>query len=94
MGNSEGKPVGIERGHQFDVLADQAVKHLFNIGNHRVQIQYARLENLPSAEGQKLTGEGSGSLTGLMNSFNVLAQWSPGADMTHGEFAVAFDQRQ
>ena len=86
--------VGIERGHQFYVLANQVVKHLFNIGNQRVQIQYARLENLPSAEGQELARERSGSLAGFMNGFNVLAQRSAGFNMTQGEFAVAFDQRQ
>ena len=72
-----------ERRDELDVLADQSREHRRQAGDDVVQLEHARLQDLPPAESEELTGEDGRALGG-------------GRDLVElglGRAVAAFEQR-
>ena len=77
-----------EDGSHFHVFANQAAEHFFEILHQRVEVEDLWLENLAPAEGQKLAGERSGAIGGVINAGETAAEFMAGGAIQQ-EFAVA-----
>ena len=64
-------------GDQLDVLAEGADKQLLDAGDHLVEVKHARLDDLAAGEGQQLVGQPGGSLGGLLDLVDVIADGLP-----------------
>ena len=51
---------------ELEVLADQPPQHAIELADDRVEIDDARLDDLPAGEQQQLAGQGSGALGGAL----------------------------
>ena len=61
----------VEACEQLDVFADEAPQHLFRVGNHSVEEQNLRFEDLLPTEGQELFRQRRGAVAG----FDDLIDW-------------------
>ena len=65
--------LGLERRRQLDVLADDAAQHPLHARDDGVQVEHARLEDLPPAERQQLLRQRGGAAAGLPDLLGALA---------------------
>ncbi len=61
-------------GYEFNILPDEAAKHLVHIEEDVVEVDYVRLSLLTAREGQKLSGEFGGPIGRSQDLFEVLIQ--------------------
>jgi hypothetical protein len=54
-----GPELAVQRRHEIDVLADHAAQQAVDVGDERVQVDHAELQDLAAAEGKKLLRETS-----------------------------------
>ena len=52
---------------ELEVLADQAPQHAIELADDGVEIDDARLDDLPAREQQQLAGQGGGALAGALD---------------------------
>ena len=64
---------GVEVHDERDVLADQAVEHLLDVGDDLVQVELAGLNHLLAAEREELLRERRGPGSGVLDLFEVFA---------------------
>jgi hypothetical protein len=86
--------IGAWDGDQLNVLADQAPQHPVHSCDHLIQIQGLRLNYLLPAEGEQLTGEIAGALTGGLDFFQVRAHRVSRAQVGNQQAAVAHHYRK
>src|SRR4030042_2677530 len=75
----------------FDVLANDATEHLFQILQKRVQIKYLHLHNLATTEGQKLPCQTGCTVRSILYFIYISPQRVTFFEFDAGELAVAFD---
>ena len=81
----------VQRGHQPDVLADQALQERLGARHDTVEIEHLRLQDLLTAEGQQLLGQRCGAFAGPPHLLDVGACGMPGLEFVEHEVAVAED---
>src|SRR5688500_14649446 len=54
-------------GEQFNVFTNEPSEHVVHLINNRIEVEYFRLQNLSTAEGEQLAGEEGGSFGGLLD---------------------------
>ena len=83
----------LEHRQELDVLADQAAEHHVHVGNDGIQVEHARLQHLPAAEGEQLPRQRGGPRGGLLDLLGVAAQPRVGVAADQ-KLAVAGDRGQ
>ena len=76
--------VGIEGELQPDLLAEQALEHPGGVLGDRVQVEDARLHDLPAAERQQLLGQRGGALGGRLDLLDLGAEGGLSARLAAG----------
>ena len=79
----------LEQRYPLDVLTDQAPQHLVHVGHDRVEVDDLGLQNLLSAQCQKLLSKGCGAVGGRLDGFDARPQGIRLADAGENQLAVA-----
>ena len=74
-----------------DVLTDQARDHASHLGQHAVQVEDGRLDDLLPAEREQLSRQRRGARAGLLNLDDVRQPRIAGVGISEEHFAVAED---
>ena len=83
-----------ERGDEHDVLADEPVQQTLGVPDDLVEVQYLWLQDLPAAEGEKLSRERCRTLAGAAHVLDIGARGMARLEFLEHEVAVAEDRRQ
>ena len=86
--------VGREAGLHLDVLADEALEHLFDLAHDGVQVDDHQVQHLLPAERQQLAGEGRRSFPSGLNLPEIVAQQFVLANLIEQHLAVPEDGRE
>ena len=85
---------GSSSGDQIDVLADQSSQHPLDVGDHRVEVDGLRLQQLPPSEGEQLPHELGGPISCARDLLGVATEPVAGFEALEQELAVARDRGQ
>src|SRR5579864_8274570 len=83
-----------EDGHQVDVLADQRTQQALHVLHDRVYVYHFQLEQLLSAEGQQLPGQGRSAVGGKLNGAALLEQRARRIQLRQNDLCIATDDHQ
>ena len=92
--DSDLSEVRVQRGHQLDVLPDQAPDDGLEVAHHVVQAQDLGLEHLLAAEGEQLSRQRGRSVRALLDQLDVGAARMLTADALEHELRAAGDHGQ
>ena len=84
----------VQRRHQRDVFADQALQERLSSRHHLIEIEHLRLQDLLAAEGQQLLREQRGAFAGPPHLLDVATRRVGGLEIVEHEVAVAEDGGQ
>ena len=83
--------MGIERGGEGDVFADEAAEHAFGIADGGIEVERTGLDDLLAAEGEELAGEGGCAFAGLADFLGAVPQGAVGIEAAGEEIGIAID---
>ena len=85
---------GVQPVDEFYIFAGQPAKHVADALDRGVQVDRPVPHHLFAAEGEQLSGEGSGTLSGLLNLLGVVALLVVALRIVEQQVAVAGNHRE